>query len=30
VVIHASADDYRSQPSGQAGERIACGVLRKK
>lgn len=27
VVIHAKADDYRSQPSGAAGERIACGVV---
>lgn len=30
VVIHAGAGDYRSQPSGQAGDRIACGVLKKK
>ena len=28
VVIHAGADDYRSQPSGDAGGRIACGVVR--
>ncbi len=27
VVIHASADDYTSQPSGNSGDRIACGVL---
>ena len=27
VVIHASADDYSSQPSGDAGDRIACGVI---
>lgn len=27
VVIHAKPDDYRSQPSGAAGERIACGVV---
>lgn len=27
VVIHASADDYRTDPSGNAGGRIACGVL---
>ncbi|NNC72598.1 MAG: superoxide dismutase family protein [Sphingomonadaceae bacterium] len=27
VVIHALPDDYRSQPSGAAGERIACGVV---
>ena len=28
LVIHAKADDYRSQPSGDAGDRIACGVIR--
>jgi Cu-Zn family superoxide dismutase len=27
VVIHARADDYRSEPSGNSGARIACGVL---
>lgn len=27
VVIHAGADDYRSDPAGNAGARIACGVL---
>lgn len=27
VMVHANADDYRSQPSGEAGERIACGVV---
>jgi Cu-Zn family superoxide dismutase len=28
VVIHAKADDYRTDPSGNSGDRIACGVLR--
>jgi Cu-Zn family superoxide dismutase len=28
IVIHAQADDYRSDPAGNAGARIACGVLR--
>lgn len=28
VVIHAQADDYRTDPSGNSGTRIACGVLR--
>ena len=28
VMIHAGADDYRSDPAGDAGSRIACGVLR--
>jgi Cu-Zn family superoxide dismutase len=27
VVIHAKADDYRTDPSGNSGDRIACGVL---
>jgi Cu-Zn family superoxide dismutase len=27
VVIHASADDYRTDPSGNSGARVACGVL---
>ena len=27
VVVHANADDYTSQPSGNAGARIACGVI---
>ena len=29
VVIHAKQDDYKSQPAGDAGGRIACGVIRK-
>lgn len=27
VVIHAGADDYVSQPAGDSGDRIACGVI---
>ncbi|WP_324829092.1 superoxide dismutase family protein [Qipengyuania zhejiangensis] len=27
VVIHAGPDDYRSDPAGDAGARIACGVI---
>lgn len=29
VVVHSGADDYASQPSGDAGDRIACGVIRQ-
>ena len=29
LVLHAKADDYRSQPAGDAGGRIACAVIRK-
>jgi Cu-Zn family superoxide dismutase len=28
VVIHERADDFRTDPSGNSGARIACGVLR--
>lgn len=27
VIVHSGPDDYRSQPSGDAGSRIACGVI---
>ena len=27
VIIHAQADDMKSQPTGNAGKRIACGVI---
>lgn len=27
LVIHADADDQRSDPAGNSGERIACGVI---
>ncbi|MEJ2458791.1 MAG: superoxide dismutase family protein [Novosphingobium sp.] len=27
LVIHSGADDYKSQPSGAAGSRIACAVI---
>lgn len=30
LVIHAKADDYRSQPSGDAGDRIACAVIERR
>jgi Cu-Zn family superoxide dismutase len=29
LVIHASADDMKSDPAGNAGDRIACGVITK-
>lgn len=28
VVVHAKRDDYVSQPAGDAGARVACGVIR--
>lgn len=29
LVIHAAADDMKSDPAGNAGDRIACGVITK-
>jgi superoxide dismutase, Cu-Zn family len=29
LVIHAKADDMKTDPAGNAGERIACGVITK-
>jgi Cu-Zn family superoxide dismutase len=29
VVIHSDPDDFKSQPGGNAGRRIACGVIRR-
>ena len=28
LVVHAMPDDYKTQPSGGSGARIACGVIR--
>ena len=30
VVIHSDPDDFRSQPAGNAGKKIACGVIRRR
>lgn len=27
VVVHKDPDDYRTQPTGNSGGRIACGVI---
>jgi superoxide dismutase, Cu-Zn family len=27
VVVHAGVDDYKSDPAGNAGPRLACGVI---
>jgi Cu-Zn family superoxide dismutase len=29
VIIHESPDDYRTQPSGASGRRLACGVIQR-
>jgi Cu-Zn family superoxide dismutase len=27
LIVHAQPDDYKSQPVGNAGARLACGVI---
>jgi Cu-Zn family superoxide dismutase len=30
VIIHRNVDDFTTQPAGNAGEKIACGVIMKE
>ena len=30
LVVHAAPDDFRTDPTGNSGDRIACGVIVKK
>ena len=28
IILHMNIDDFTTQPSGNSGERIACGIIR--
>ena len=29
IIVHSGVDDYKSQPAGNSGERIGCGVIQR-
>ncbi len=29
IIIHSNPDDFTTQPSGNSGKKIACGIIRK-
>lgn len=30
IIVHSGVDDYKTQPTGNAGSRIGCGLIEKK
>ena len=29
LIVHAAPDDYKTQPTGNAGARVACGIIQR-